>query len=48
MSKRMTAPHAFDYRGLNKVTIKNKYTLPKIDDLFDQLVGFYVFAKINL
>jgi len=28
-----------DYRQLNKVTIKNKYLLPKIDDLFDQLQG---------
>ena len=28
-----------DYRGLNKVTIKNKYPLPRIDDLFDQLQG---------
>ena len=28
-----------DYRQLNKVTIKNKYSLPKIDDLFDQLQG---------
>jgi hypothetical protein len=28
-----------DYRALNEVTIKNKYTLPRIDDLFDQLKG---------
>ena len=28
-----------DYRELNKVTVKNKYPLPKIDDLFDQLSG---------
>ena len=33
-----------DYRELNKVTIKNKYPLPRIDDLFDQLVGTSVFS----
>ena len=37
-----------DYHQLNKVTIKNKYPLPKIDDLMDQLVGACVFSKINL
>ncbi|XP_070028849.1 uncharacterized protein [Nicotiana sylvestris] len=37
-----------DYRQLNKVTIKNKYSLPHIDDLFDQLQGARVFSKINL
>ena len=37
-----------DYRSLNKVTIKNKYPLPRIDDLFDQLRGAYVFSKIDL
>ncbi|XP_019251334.1 PREDICTED: uncharacterized protein LOC109230273 [Nicotiana attenuata] len=37
-----------DYRQLNKVTIKNKYPLPKIDDLFDQLQGARVFSKIDL
>jgi hypothetical protein len=37
-----------DYRQLNKVTIKNKYPLPRIDDLFDQLKGARVFSKINL
>ena len=37
-----------DYRQLNKVTIKNKYMLPKIDDLFDQLQGANVFFKIDL
>ena len=37
-----------DYRQLNKVTIKNKYPLPRIDDLFDQLQGASVFSKINL
>ena len=37
-----------DYRELNKVTIKNKYPLPRIDDLFDQLQGAQYFSKINL
>ncbi|KAA3480525.1 DNA/RNA polymerases superfamily protein [Gossypium australe] len=37
-----------DYRQLKKVTIKNKYTLPRIDDLFDQLKGATVFSKIYL
>ncbi|KAL0551564.1 hypothetical protein IC582_010653 [Cucumis melo] len=34
-----------DYRELNKVTVKNKYSLPRIDDLFDQLQGATVFSK---
>jgi hypothetical protein len=37
-----------DYRSLNKVTIKNKYTLPWIEDLFDQMKGASVFSKIDL
>jgi hypothetical protein len=37
-----------DYRALNEVTIKNKYPLPRIDDLFDQLRGACTFSKINL
>ncbi|KAG8488163.1 hypothetical protein CXB51_018403 [Gossypium anomalum] len=37
-----------DYRQLNKVTVKNKYPLPRIDDLFDQLKGAAVFSKIDL
>ena len=37
-----------DYRQLNKVTIKNRYPLPRIDDLLDQLVGARVFSKIDL
>ena len=37
-----------DYRELNKVTIKNKYPLLRIDDLFDQLQGAQYFSKIDL
>jgi hypothetical protein len=37
-----------DYRQLNKVTVKNRYPLPRIDDLFDQLKGARVFSKIDL
>ena len=37
-----------DYRQLNKMTVKNKYPLPRIDDLFDQLKGASVFLKIDL
>ncbi|PKA62066.1 RNA-directed DNA polymerase like [Apostasia shenzhenica] len=37
-----------DYRELNRVTVKNKYPLPRIDDLFDQLQGASVFSKIDL
>jgi hypothetical protein len=37
-----------DYRSLNAVTIKNKYPLPRIDVLFDQLAGAKVFSKIDL
>jgi hypothetical protein len=37
-----------DYRPLNAVTIKNKYPLPRIDILFDQLAGAKVFSKIDL
>ena len=38
----------YNYRQLNDVTIKNKHPLPRIDDLFDQLSGAKVFAKIDL
>ena len=38
----------FDYRELNKVTIRNKYPLPMIDDLFDWLLGALVYSKIDL
>ncbi|GKF03507.1 retrotransposon protein, putative, ty3-gypsy subclass, partial [Tanacetum coccineum] len=37
-----------DYRELNKLTIKNRYPLPRIDDLFDQLQGLSVYSKIDL
>ena len=37
-----------DYRELNKVTVNNRYPLPRIDDLFDQLQGATVFSKIDL
>ena len=37
-----------DYRQLNKVTVKNKYPFPRIDDLFDQLQGASLFSKIDL
>ena len=37
-----------DYRQLNKMAVKNKYPLPRIDDLFDQLKGTSVFSKIDL
>ena len=38
----------YDSRQLNKVTVKNKYPLPRIDDLFDQMRGEKVFSKIDL
>nr|GEZ08427.1 putative reverse transcriptase domain-containing protein [Tanacetum cinerariifolium] len=37
-----------DYRKLNKLTVKNRYPLPRIDDLFDQLQGSSVYSKIDL
>ena len=37
-----------DYRQLNKITIKNKYPLPRIDELFDQLQRASMFSKIDL
>ena len=36
-----------DYRQLNKLTMKNKYPFPRIDDLFDQMRGARVFSKID-
>ena len=37
-----------DYKELNKVSINNKYLLPRIDNLFDQLQGVSVFSKIEI
>ena len=37
-----------DYRELNKMTIRNRYPLPSIDDLFDKLKGAQFFSKIDL
>ncbi|GKC11896.1 putative reverse transcriptase domain-containing protein, partial [Tanacetum coccineum] len=37
-----------DYRELNKLTVKNRYPLPRIDDLFDQLQGSSTYSKIDL
>jgi hypothetical protein len=37
-----------DYRSLNDVMVKNKYTIPRIEDLFDQMRGARVFSKIDL
>jgi hypothetical protein len=37
-----------NYRSLNEVTIKNKYPLPQIEDVFDQMKGASVFSKIDL
>jgi hypothetical protein len=37
-----------DYRNMNEVTIKNKYSLPRIEDLFDLMRGAKVFSKIDL
>jgi hypothetical protein len=46
--KDQTLRMCVDYRPLNEVTIKNKYPLPRIDILFDQLTGLRVFSKIEL
>ena len=43
-----TLPMCIDYRQINKVTVKNKYLLPRIEDIFDKLKGASVFSKINL
>jgi len=39
---------SIDYRQLNRMIVKNKYPLPRINDLFDQLTGVRVFLKLNL
>ncbi|GJV30010.1 putative reverse transcriptase domain-containing protein [Tanacetum coccineum] len=48
----LPSPRSFrmciDYRELNKLTVKNRYPLPRIDDLFDQLQGSSVYLKIDL
>ena len=46
--KEKTLRLCIDYRQLNRVTIKNRYPLPRIDDLFDQLRGARVYSKIDL
>jgi hypothetical protein len=46
--KDSTRRMCIDYRALNEVTIKNKYPLLRIEDLFDQLRGASVFSKIDL
>ena len=46
--KEKTLRLCIDYRQLNRVTIKNRYPLPRIDDLFDQLKGVRVYSKIDL
>ena len=48
VKKDSTLRMCVDYRPLNAVTIKNKYPLPRIDTLFDQLAGAKVFSKIDL
>jgi hypothetical protein len=37
-----------DYRDLNRATVKNRYQMPRIDDLFDQMKGATIFSKIDL
>jgi hypothetical protein len=46
--KNGTKRMCIDYRSLNEVTVKNKYPLPRIEDLFDQLRGASAFSKIDL
>ena len=46
--KDKTLRMCIDYKQLNRVTIKNRYPLPRIDDLFDQLRGARVYYKIDL
>ena len=37
-----------DYRALNKITIKNRFTVPRVEDLFDKLEGAIYFSRIDL
>lgn len=46
--KDRTLRMCIDYHQLNKLTIKNKYPLPRIDELFDQVKGETMFSKIDL
>ena len=46
--KNGTLRMCIDYRQINKLTVKNKYPLSRIEDLFDQLKGASVFSKIDL
>ncbi|GJY05424.1 hypothetical protein Tco_0371364 [Tanacetum coccineum] len=48
LSKQLKELQEKDYQGLNKLTIKNHYPLPRIDDLFDQLQGSRCFLKIDI
>jgi hypothetical protein len=48
MKKDGTQRMCVDDRALNEVTVKNKYPLPRIDDLFDQLCCVHVLSKIDL
>ena len=48
MNKDGTESMCIDYRLLNLATIKNKYPLPRINDLYDQLVGSSIFSKMDL
>jgi hypothetical protein len=48
VEKDLTQRMCVDYRSLNEVTIKNKYPLPRIEDLFDQMKGASMFSKIDL
>ncbi|GJS61734.1 putative reverse transcriptase domain-containing protein [Tanacetum coccineum] len=48
MQEMSTQLMCIDYRELNKLTLKNRYPLPRIDDLFDQLEGSSVYSKIDL
>ena len=46
--KDSTLRMCIDYRHINKLTVKNKYPFPRIEDLFDQLKGADVFSIIDL
>ena len=46
--KDKTLRRCINYRQMNRITIKNRYSLPRIDDLFDQLRGVQVYSKIDL